>query len=700
MILTSILLFGSIGFAGKQVYQAMTVAGQAKRARGAEPSAALREAREAAVVKEQNQEELNQNLSVAGTALGMACAGELVYAPLALAGLPGFLFLSKHVFDDGYRAWRKKRTISVDALSFLVKVLLFGSGHFVLANLSTTAYAVNRRLLYSVKDNSRKNIIDVFRQHPRKVFVLHEGHEIEIPFETLEAGDIVVVHAGETIPVDGVIVAGDASVDQHLLTGEAQPVEKSLEDEVFALTVVQRGQLRVRVEKTGEDTTAAQIGQILNETVDVKTQLQLRAETLTNRTVVPTLVAAGASVPFIGPIGAAGFLYAHPKYKAVITGSVSILSSLNLAARRGILIKDGRTLDLLTQVDTVVFDKTGTLTLAQPHVGHIHTCHGFSSSEVLHYAVTAEYKQTHPVARAIQDAAAMSELAPAPIQAAHYNTGRGILVKIKEGTVRVGSMRFFTEAGLTLSAELRKIQAQCYAQGHSLVLVGLDNHVIGAIELHATVRHEIEEVIAGLRQRGVKSLYIISGDHAAPTAKLAADLGIDHYFAETLPEQKARLIEQLQREGKSVCYVGDGINDSIALKKATVSISLHGGSTVAIDTAQVVLMDESLKQLCATFDIAQQFQRNMKGAFVVVMVPHAAVLGGTLLFHTGFLSAFILANVGLLAGVGYAMLPLLRHGGEPSESLATAASQQERLPTLPPGRIETPEPIPVTLEKA
>jgi len=189
--------------------------------------------------------------------------------------------------------------------------------------------------------------------------------------------------------------------------------------------------------------------------------------------------------------------------------------------------------------------------------------------------------------------------------------------------------------------------------------VALDNEVIGAVELHATVRPEAEVVIQGLRQRNIKSIYIISGDHQAPTKKLAEKLGIDHYFAETLPKQKAIIIDQLQQEGKSVCYIGDGINDAIALKTAQVSISLSGASTVAIDTAQVILMDQSLRQLCPLFDIARQFQANMRRTFGIVFIPHAAALIGTLFFHFGFLSVFVLRNIGIFSGVAYAMRPLL-----------------------------------------
>ena len=339
-----------------------------------------------------------------------------------------------------------------------------------------------------------------------------------------------------------------------------------------------------------------------------------------------------------------------------------MLTTLDLASRMGILIKDGRTLDTLNQIDTIVFDKTGTLTLAQPHVGSIHTYHGFSSNEVLHYAASAEHKQSHPVARAILEAARMLDLQPAPVEHANYKLGHGIRIKVDDRWVHVGSLRFMQGAGLELPPTLPSLQMTCHAQGQSLVLVALEQRVIGAIELHATIRPEVRNIAHELRQRGITSIYVLSGDHTAPTAQLAADLDIDHYYAEILPEQKANIIAELQANGKSVCYVGDGINDSIALKQADVSVSLHGASSIAIDTAQVVLMDESLNNFCALFDLAKEYDTQVKRAFTVLATPHLLALSGSLFLHFSFLSSFILSNVGLFGGLGYALLPLWRQG--------------------------------------
>ena len=279
-----------------------------------------------------------------------------------------------------------------------------------------------------------------------------------------------------------------------------------------------------------------------------------------------------------------------------MAGPISVLNFLQMTSQEGILIKDGRALELLSEVDTIVFDKTGTLTEEQPHVGAIYTCHSINENELLTYAAAAEYKQTHPIARAIQQEALNRELRLPEIEKTTYEIGYGLKVRLNEKVVLVGSKRFMEMSEITIPSEINAIQQQCNEHGYSLVYVALDGQLAGAIELHATIRPEAKHIISELRQRGFE-IYIISGDHEKPTKKLAQEVGIEHYFAETLHENKATLIEALQKEGKAVCFVGDGINDSIALKKANVSVSLRGASTIATDTAQIVLMNENLTQL-------------------------------------------------------------------------------------------------------
>ena len=244
------------------------------------------------------------------------------------------------------------------------------------------------------------------------------------------------------------------------------------------------------------------------------------------------------------------------------------------------------------------------------------------------------------------------------IDEANYEIGYGLKVQLDDKLIRVGSIRFMTMENIVIPPRIHTLQTKSHDQGASLVYVAVNEQLSGAIELQATIRPEAKQVIDNLHQRGM-TIVIISGDHKKPTQQLAQELGIDQYFAETLPENKAQLIEKLQKEGKSVCFVGDGINDSIALKKANVSISLRGASTIATDTAQVILMDESLKQLPILFDLATRLEKNMRTGFVTALIPGVMCVSGVYFFHIGVITAGVLYNLSLGIGVVNAMLPKL-----------------------------------------
>ncbi len=602
-------------------------------------------------------------------ALGLSVVGFFI-KPLALVALVFVVLGAPEIVRRAYMQLFKEHRTTVDLL-ILATVFVglgIGVGAILSGNaifgfmLSFNVFLANyaQRLMRQVREDAKGSLVDVFKQQPSAVWTLVDGVEVEIPTESLRVGNWVIVNAGETIPIDGRITEGFATVDQHILTGEAQPSEKGPGDQVFALTMVTAGKIQIVVEKTGEETTAAQIGQVLNQTMNFKTEMQVWSENIADKSVVPTLLISALMLPTF-PVISWALLLAHPKYKGTVATYINILSYLDVTSKHGILLKDGRVLELLNQVDTVVFDKTGTLTETQPHVGQIHNWSDYTADEILLYAAAAEYRQTHPVAQAIlQEAKARKLVLPAIAEAA-YKVGYGLTVMVDGMTVRVGSLRFMEEEKLALPTAAEASKNAAHQHGHSLILVAVNRQVVGAIELEPTVRPEAKAIIQGLRERGVQQTYIISGDHEAPTRKLAHDLGIDHYYAETLPEDKANLIEQLQQEGKIVCYVGDGINDAIALKKAAVSISMQGASSVATDTAQVVLMDQSLNKLCDLFDIAADFNRNMKKTFGLVVAPHILSLLGVLFLHFGLLSVIILCQLGLGVGVGNALLPRLQH---------------------------------------
>lgn len=601
---------------------------------------------------------LNRALGFSLVLTGLAAIASIYFQPLILVCLPITLYLSLPILNSAYHSLVYERRIKLDLLGSINLLSVWLGGYFTIGGLSLMLYYLGEKLIRITQDRAHKQLVNIFGQQPHSVWILVNGVEVEIPFENLQMGDTLVVSAGQLIPVDGTVVQGYATIDQHRLTGESQPVQKGSGDQVLAATMVLTGKLQIGVEKTGKETVAAQIGEILSNTSGYQMALESKGAQIANDSVLPTLVIAGFAGLVTGYSGGVSVTYAGFGYNVIITGPIAMLNYLNILAHHGILVKDGRSLELLNKIDTVVFDKTGTLTLDQPHVLTLHRFSKFSSDVILAYAAAAEQRQTHPIARAILTAAQERELNLPAIDDAHYEVGYGIKAMIDGKCIRVGSHRFMELEAIPLPSEIQELQAGRHAQGHSLVMVAVDAVLVGAIELEPTIRPEAREIIAELRRQKV-SLYIISGDQEQPTRHLAQALGIEHYVANTLPSDKARIVEQLQQEGRSICFVGDGINDSIALKKANVSISLRGATTVATDTAQIILMDGSLQQLPTLFALAREFNLTMKAGFATAMIPGVLIVGGVFLFNLGLISAVILSNFGLLAGLGTAMSPLL-----------------------------------------
>ena len=606
---------------------------------------------------------VNQAVTISSISLTFALIGTFIYWPVALLSVP-YMFYQLWLLARETYYGLKRGKLHISSLTAFTIATCIVMGYVIPANLIGFVVSVSRKYVMKVKNDTEKDFIDIFKQHPKSVWMLVDQTEVEVPFEALKVGDVVIVHPGEMIPVDGTITEGMASVDQRILTGEAQPVEKEVGDQVFASTIVLNGKILIRMEKAGVDTIVAQIGVILNKTVNVKSDMQLKSEELADRTVIPFLIAGGLTLPILGPMAAVSVINSHIGYRMSVVGPIGVLSFFRILSTKGILVKDGRVLDLLSTVDTVVFDKTGTLTLEQPHVKASHLCSDYTADELLIYAATAEGKQRHPIALAIVEEARARQLNLRKIDDAHYEMGYGLTVTIAQRRVRVGSHRFIEKEGIAIPATIHAVQTSCHEQGHSLVLIAIDDALAGAIELQPTVRPEAATMVKGLRERGIKATYIISGDHETPTRKLANELGIDHFFAQVLPHQKAELIEQLQNEGKVVCYIGDGINDSIALKKAHVSISLSGASTVAQDTAQIIMLNGGLQELCDLFDIGKEFAVNTRNNFWAVVGPCVLCIGGVYFASFGLVTTIVLKQLGLFTGIASALSPLRAHRNE------------------------------------
>ncbi|MFZ4657765.1 MAG: heavy metal translocating P-type ATPase [Caldilineaceae bacterium] len=604
------------------------------------------------------ERQLNRYLTAAVATLGTAIIGAF-FRPILVVTLGTALYSTTLIFRNGYNAIFKERRLRMDVMGSLYFIGAYAGGYFMAGSFGLVAFYLSEKLVFITQDRSQKSLVQVFAQQPRTVWQLIDDVEVEVPFASIKAGDIVVLHAGQHVTIDGTIIQGMATIDQHMLTGEAQPVERSVGDAVLTSTLLLGGKVQVQVEKTGEETVAANIGAMLNNTASYQAGIVSKGEAIADQSVPPSMLLALLALPLAGYQSMVTILGSAIGLNIKITAPIAMLNFLNLAAKHGILIKDGRSLELLKEVDTFVFDKTGTLTLEQPQVTQIHTCGDLDADQVLLYAAAAEHRQTHPVARAILAAAVERQLALPEIDHAHYEIGYGLRVQMADCTIYVGSDRYMALENIAIPDPVREQQQAAQGQGHSVIMVAVDQQLVGAIELEPTIRPEARAIIQELRDRNL-DIYIISGDQEQPTRKLAQTLGITHYFANTLPEHKADMVERLQQEGRAVCFVGDGINDSIALKKANVSVSLRGASTAATDTAQIVLMAQSLQQLPYLYDLAQKFDRNMKAGFTAAVGQGVIVIGGALLGVVGIFTGTLIWEVGLLTGLGVAMLPILQ----------------------------------------
>jgi Cu2+-exporting ATPase len=315
---------------------------------------------------------------------------------------------------------------------------------------------------------------------------------------------------------------------------------------------------------------------------------------------------------------------------------------------------------LLCEVDTVLFDKTGTLTRERPEVGRMIAANGCEPIQILRFAAAAERRFHHPIALAILHKAAEQGLRLPMTDATQYKVGYGITVGVDGHRVRVGSRRFMELEGIPLTREVEDALDEAHREGHTMVMVAVDDELGGALELRASIRPEVRDIVQGLRERGVNHIAIISGDHEAPTRKLAQELGMDRYFAQVLPADKADYVEQLQREGRKVCFVGDGINDAIALKKANVSISLRGATSIATDTAHVVFMEQSLGKLCELRDIARDLERNVRNSWLMILGPNLACIAGVFTLGFGIGASVVTNNIAALGALANGLLPMRR----------------------------------------
>lgn len=608
--------------------------------------------------KEKAPRDGDHMLRVATVSLALSAGASFVTPALLPAGALLMLYTAIPSFRRAYHAVAIEKRLGVDVLDSIIFVSCLFTGQIFAGAMTAWFLSLGRKLLKQTEAESSRMLLQVFGRQAALARVRRDGRAVETPLEEIRHGDHIEIHTGEAVPVDGVIIEGDAVIDQHTLTGESIPVEKAAGDRVLASTLVVAGSIVVEVERAGQETVAGQISEILTRTIAYKLEAQSRGEKLADTAVLPTLGLATVAAAVGGSSSALAVINSEMGTGIRMAAPLGMLNAIASCARNGILVKDGRALERMRQVDTVLFDKTGTLTRERPEVHRVF-CHGkHTEDEILTWAAAAEQRFSHPIAQAVLERFRHLDRPIPALDSSRYKVGYGITVELDGRTVRVGSRRFMDQEKIPVPDAFDREMRRLHADGHSFVCVATEEDFAGVLELRSSHRSEAEEIVTGLRARGIAHIAIVSGDHEKPTHRLARQLGMDRHFAEVLPHEKGRYIELLQKEGHTVCFVGDGINDAIALKKADVSISLRGASTIAIDAAQIVFMKENLWRVCDLFDFSNALERNLRRSWDLIAVPNGLCIAGVFLFGFNIWHSVAFNNLSAIAALLNGLLPL------------------------------------------
>ena len=488
-------------------------------------------------------------------------------------------------------------------------------------------------------DRARASIKGLIGSVPQVALRRGVDGEREVAIDQLMAGDIVLVRAGEKIPVDGSIVGGAASINEAPITGESLPKDKSMGELVFAGTIVASGALDIKTEKIGGDTTFARIIGLVENAEAAQAPVQKLADKVASwliPVVFVFLIAVYLVTRDVRMIVTL-LIFTSPAELGLATPLVMI-AAIARAARHGILVKGGLYLESLAKVDVMVFDKTGTLTANKPEVVRVEVSDSrFTEMELLSLAAAADRRSAHPLAKAVVDYATLKQVVvPEPEQYEQLQ-GRGVIATVSGRVVLVGNAALLLENGIQLTAAIE-------AGGQTPVHVAVDGRFAGVIFIADSLRPGAREALVKLKETGVKRLVMLTGDNEATAQAVAKELGIDEVRANLMPEDKVNAIEELKKQGHRVAMIGDGINDAPALARADVGIAMGGGGTqAALEAADIVLMTDDLSKIVSARAIARRAYRTIQeNLFVGVGVVHVLGITAALLGWIGPIQAALI----------------------------------------------------------
>lgn len=504
---------------------------------------------------------------------------------------------------------------------------------------------------------ARAGIEKLVHLTPQTARILTANGEKIIPAEQVAIGDRIRVLPGETIPVDGVILSGQTSINQAVMTGESLPVDKTVGDEVSSGTVNQFGAFEMEAAKVGEDSSIQRMIRLVQSADAGKAKIVGLADRWATWIVVIALSAAALTWFFSGEIiRAVTILVVFCPCALVLATPTAIMAAIGNATKHGFLVREGDALERLSKVSKVTFDKTGTLTYGTPKVTAIGTCSGFTEREVYAYAAAVEQFSEHPLGKAIVSCY-KQESEPDLLQAEQFAMipSEGVTGVVNGKTVKAGNLKLLKE--ITVSSDLTLATEKYLMDGCTVIYVAVDNTLAGYIVLADTVRQESAKMIRDIHTLGVQPV-LLTGDNQNAANVIGRQLGIEEIHANCLPEDKLKQIGAHQQQGQEVCMIGDGINDAPALKKANVGIAMGGvGSDIAVDAADIALVDDEIKELPHLLALSKKMMRTIKlnltfsmGLnFLAIALAVTGILGpvvGALVHNAG--SVVVIINSALL----------------------------------------------------
>ncbi len=529
--------------------------------------------------------------------------------------------------------------------------------YYEIAGLLIVFILLGRFLEAVAKGRASEAIKKLLGLQPKTAIIIKNKKEVEIPIEEVKVGDLVVVKPGQKIPVDGIIVNGHSSVDESMISGESIPVEKTNGSKVIGATINKTGSFIFKATKVGKDTVLSQIIKLVEEAQGSKAPIQKLADTI-SAYFVPTVVSLAILAAIGWYVFGFGFLFSMTIFIAVLiiacpcalglATPTAVMVGTGKGAEQGILIKSAEALQMAGKINTIIFDKTGTLTKGQPEVTDIFSLKEYPQKDILLYAAIAEKNSEHPLGEAIVKKAKANKLTlPNPTK---FNsvTGKGIEAVYKKTTIELGNRKLMELKKISINSVEKQLEIY-EKQGKTVMMLALNKKIEGLIAVADTLKDHSKEAVSKLQDFGLEVI-MITGDNYRTAEAIAKQVGINRVLAEVLPEDKAKEIKKIQSEHKKVAMVGDGINDAPALTQADIGIAIGSGTDVAIESGNIVLVKNDLRDVVVAIDLSRysmkKIKQNLFWAFFynVLGIPVAA---GVLYPFTGFLLSPIIAGAAM-----------------------------------------------------